>query len=146
DQYSRTRASALNNPFQRLIEFAQPGSKLVLDGERSGLRSERGLDAARITVLVVKNGDIDVAEPRQVVAERVGLRAAELEQERTTAAEEPGAIDHDAAEDIRALGTAVVGQRRLERECVALQQRKCRRRHEGRRAEDDIAASSQRAR
>src|ERR1700694_5136702 len=33
DQYSRTRDWALNNPFQRLFEFAQPGSKLVLDGD-----------------------------------------------------------------------------------------------------------------
>ena len=33
DQYSRTRAWALNSPFQRLFEFAQPGSKLVLDGD-----------------------------------------------------------------------------------------------------------------
>jgi hypothetical protein len=32
DQYSRARDWALNNPFQALFEYAQPGSKLVLGG------------------------------------------------------------------------------------------------------------------
>ena len=39
DQYSRTRDWALNNPFQRLFEFAQPGSKLVLDGDPERIRT-----------------------------------------------------------------------------------------------------------
>ena len=38
DQHSRTRAWAPNNPFQRLFEFAQPGSKLVLDGDPERVR------------------------------------------------------------------------------------------------------------
>src|SRR2546423_7557786 len=84
----RAVADSLARPLPRP---APSQSRLIVFGERSELRSERGLDAARITVLVVKNGDIDVAEPRQAVAERVGLRAAELEQEPTTAAEEPWA-------------------------------------------------------
>jgi hypothetical protein len=41
DQYSRTRDWALNNPFQRLFEFAQPGSKLVLDGDPERVRGRK---------------------------------------------------------------------------------------------------------
>lgn len=33
DRHSRARDWALNNPFQALFEYAQPGSKLVLDGD-----------------------------------------------------------------------------------------------------------------
>ncbi len=33
DRHSRVRGWALNNPFQQLFEFAQPGSKLVLSGD-----------------------------------------------------------------------------------------------------------------
>ncbi len=41
DQYCRTRDWALNNPFQRLFEFAQPGSKLVLDGDPERTRGRK---------------------------------------------------------------------------------------------------------
>ena len=41
DQYSRTRAWALNSPFQRLFEFAQPGAKLVLDGDPERTRGRK---------------------------------------------------------------------------------------------------------
>jgi hypothetical protein len=48
DQHSRTRAWALNNPFHRLFEFAQPGSKLVLDGDpnRTSFELQLNSDAA----------------------------------------------------------------------------------------------------
>src|SRR2546423_15483149 len=39
DQYSRTQDCALNNPFHRLFEFAQPGSKLVLDCDPERIRT-----------------------------------------------------------------------------------------------------------
>ena len=39
DRYSRARDWALNNPFQTLFEYAQPGSKLVLDGDPERIRT-----------------------------------------------------------------------------------------------------------
>ena len=89
----------------------------------SALLSKRRLDAADVTVFVDENGDVDVAEAREVVAERIGLLTAELEQERTAGPEEAGAVPQDAPEDLGAVGAAVVEQGRLEREGVARQQR-----------------------
>ena len=41
DRYSRARDWALNHPFQALFEFAQPGSKLVLDGDPERTRGRK---------------------------------------------------------------------------------------------------------
>ncbi|MDP9225469.1 MAG: hypothetical protein M3P18_16825 [Actinomycetota bacterium] len=55
----------------------------------SALFSERRVDASRVAVFVHQNGDVDVAEAREVVAERLGLLAAE---ERTPMPEETRAV------------------------------------------------------
>jgi hypothetical protein len=39
DRYSRARDRALGNPFTALLEYAQPGSKLVLDGDPERIRT-----------------------------------------------------------------------------------------------------------
>lgn len=62
-------------------------------GNLSAPLSERRLDAADVTVFVDDDGDVDVAEAREVVAERVGLLSPELEQERTAGPQEAGAIE-----------------------------------------------------
>src|ERR1019366_3081026 len=80
------------------------------------------------------------------VGERVGLLTAELEQERTAATEEAGALGHDAPEDLGAVAAAVVGEPRLEREGVTRQQRQRGRRHVWHDANDDVDASFEHAR
>src|SRR5438128_5552530 len=109
------------------------------------LPSERGLDAALVAVFIDEYGDVAIAEAGQVVAQHVGLLAAEFEQERTAAAEEAGDVGKHAAENLGAVGAAIVGQGRLERERVALQQRQRRRWHVRRDADHDIDPSFERA-
>jgi hypothetical protein len=75
------------------------------------LLSEGRLDAADVGVFVEENGDLHIAQVREVVTERIGLLTAELEQERTAGPEEERAVAQDAPEDLGAVGAAVVGQR-----------------------------------
>ena len=68
-------------------------------GSLSALLSKRRLGAADVTVFANENADVDVAEAGEVVAERVGLLTAELEQERTPASTEAWAVGQHAPED-----------------------------------------------
>jgi len=52
---------------------------LPIPGSLSARLFERRLDAADVIVFVDEHGDVDVAEAGEVVAELVGLPAAELE-------------------------------------------------------------------
>src|SRR5690606_12713874 len=70
---------------------------------RAAPSGERGLDASDVAVLVHEDLDVDEAGPGQVVLERGGLVAAELEQEGAPAPEEARAAGHDAAEDVGAI-------------------------------------------
>ena len=114
--------------------------------KRHGVHFERRLDAADVAVIVDEHPDPGVSELGEVVTERVGLLAAELEQERTAGAQQPNAAAKDAPEDLGAVATAVVEPRRLEREGVALQQAQLGRRHVGHGADHDVDAPRERAR
>src|SRR5919201_2852733 len=50
--------------------------------------SVRGLDPADVAGLVDERRRVDVAQPREVVGERLGLAGAELEQQRAAGAQE----------------------------------------------------------
>jgi hypothetical protein len=77
---------------------------------------QRHLDAADIAVLVHRAPDGGVAEPRQLRTERLVLITADLEQERTATAQESSSVGHDATENVSAVATAVIRERRLQRE------------------------------
>src|ERR1035437_9781662 len=115
---SWSRSCSPSRPSSSGTEFAVSRSGSSADGA-PGLDSDWGLahskgrlDAAGCTVLVNENADMEVAEAGEFVAERLGLLAAELEEERTAAPEEAGAVGEDASEDLGAVAAAVVGQRR----------------------------------
>ncbi len=94
----------------------------VVDPVTTTVLLKRRLDAPDVTVSVEECRDAHVAAASEVVGERVGLLTAELEQKRTAATEESGALGHDAPEDLGAVAAAVVGEPRLEREGVTRQQ------------------------
>src|SRR5947199_96835 len=73
------------------------------------------------------------------------LHAPEFEQETTAAAEEPGALGKHAPENLGAVRAAIIGQGRLERERVALQQGQRRRWHVRHDADHDVDPSFERA-
>src|ERR1700704_2004332 len=103
----------------------------------------RHLDAADVAVFVVEDLEVDEAVARQVVREGAGLLSAELEEERAAAAEIAGAVDHDTPEDLGAVAAAVVRQRCLEHEGVALQERQRRRRYVRHDADHHVDASDE---
>src|SRR6266851_6318393 len=106
--------------------------------------TKRCLDAADVTVFVDEDADVDIAEAGEVVAERRSLSAAELEQKRPAAPHESGSVPQHASEDCGPVGSAVVGERRLERERVALQARQCGGRYVRHDADDDVDAPLER--
>src|SRR5260370_9997180 len=106
--------------------------------------TKRCLDAADVTVFVDEDADVDIAEAGEVVAERRSLSAAELEQKRAAAPYESGSVPQHASEDCGPVGSAVVGERRLERERVALQARQCGGRYGRHYADDDVDAPFER--
>src|SRR5207245_9178935 len=104
--------------------------------------TKRCLDAAEVTVLVDENADVDITEAREIAAQQSGLFASELKQKGAAAPKEPGRVPQHASEDLSAVRSAVVGERRPEREGFPLQQRKPGRGPEGPAADDAAAAAS----
>src|SRR5438094_1905815 len=120
-------------------------SRLSFCASLPRLASKRGLDAALVALFVGEYGDVEVTEARQVVPECVALPTSAFEQERTAAAEELATVDQDTAENVGAVGAAIVSQRRLERERVTLEQRQRQRRAVRHDADDDVDAAFERA-
>ena len=67
------------------------------------LPRERRFDAADVAVIVDEDVDGDVAEAREVAGERLGLVAAELEQEPAAAPQEARRVGKDAPQDLGAV-------------------------------------------
>src|SRR5207248_11022540 len=107
--------------------------------------TKRCLDAAEVTVLVDENADVDITEAREIAAQQSGLFASELKQKGAAAPKEPGRVPQYASEDLGAVRSAVVGERRLECEGVPLQQRQVGRRHIRHHTDDYIDAAFERA-
>src|SRR5207244_10009507 len=107
--------------------------------------TKRCLEAAEVTVLVDENADVDITEAREIAAQQSGLFASELKQKGAAAPKEPGRVPQHASEDLSAVRSAVVGEGRLEREGVPLQQRQLGRGHVGHDADDDVDAAFERA-
>src|SRR5437763_1504125 len=80
--------------------------------------TKRCLDAAEVTVRVDENADVDITEAREIAAQQSGLFASELKQKGAAAPKEPGRVPQYASEDLGAVRSAVVGERRLECEGV----------------------------
>src|SRR6184192_4342159 len=138
----RAAAESLARP---LPGPARSQSRLSFCASLPRLASKRGLDAALVALFVGEYGDVEVTEARQVVPECVALPTSAFEQERTAAAEELATVDQDTAENVGAVGAAIVSQRRLERERVTLEQRQRQRRHVRHDADDDVDAAFERA-
>src|ERR1700674_2042620 len=89
----------------------------------AGLRPEkRCFDTPSVPVLVAEDGEVDVAEALELIVQHGGLVSSELEQECAAAPEIARSIAEDASQDVGAVGAAIVGERRFEREGVPLEQ------------------------
>ncbi len=90
--------------------------------------------------------DVDVVQAREVVAQRLGLLAAELEQQGAAASQEARAVGRDAPQESGPVLAPVVGERRLEGQGVALQEPQIAGGHVGDDADDHVDAPFQRLR
>src|SRR5580704_14665949 len=108
----------------------------------AGLRpDEGGFDAPDVAILVAEDGLVDVAEALKLVGQHSGLVTAELEHERAPVPEKAPGVAENASQDVGAVGAAVVGERRFEREGVPLEQWQLGGRHVGDDADDDVDAA-----
>jgi hypothetical protein len=79
-----------------------------------------GLDAADIAPLVMPDPDRRIPMSGEVIPQQLGLGTAELEQQRAPRTQPARCTSDNATQKVGAVGTAEIGERRLERKCVAL--------------------------
>src|SRR5438045_2459447 len=81
--------------------------------------AERRLDSADVAGLVGQDLDLDISESGEIVAQRIRLVTAQLEQERAAIAQKARGLAQDPAQHLGAVATAVVRPPRLEGEGVS---------------------------
>ena len=83
---------------------------------------ESCFDTPSVPVLVAEDGEVGIAVAHELTVQQGRLVSSELEQERAATPEKARSIAQDASQDVGAVGAAIVGERRFEREGVPLEQ------------------------
>src|ERR1039457_1678658 len=100
--------------------------------------AEGSFNSPGIAVLIGEDDQIAEAVAHELVGQEAGLVPADLKEQRTPGSQISRTVADDASQDAGAVGAAIVGKRRLERERVPLEERQLRRRHVGNDADNHV--------